>query len=61
MRTKPALQKILKRILYAKKEERCAHSEVFSKDLTRRIDKQIRIRKESNTTNFSKPTNLQDD
>jgi hypothetical protein len=54
MTSKPALQKILKGILYREKEDKFNHKNMGKINLSRQANKQVRIREESNTTKITK-------
>jgi hypothetical protein len=55
MTTKPALQKILKRILHTEMEDKC-NQENKKVNLTRQVDKQMKIRRVSNITKMTRIT-----
>jgi hypothetical protein len=57
MTTKPALQKILKRILHTEMEDKC-NQENKKVNLTRQVDKQMKIRRVSNITKTTKMTRI---
>jgi hypothetical protein len=55
--TKPGLKKIFKGILHTEEEDKCNHGNLGKNKLTRRPEKQMRIRKESSITKQQKDMN----
>jgi hypothetical protein len=58
MTTKTAPQKILKGILYIEEEDKHSHERQERINLTRQVDKEMRIRKESTITKNKKMTRI---